>query len=302
MAAAAFEEFQALQLLGAAPRSYAEAVLTAPSAMSFHNMTKNRYRDIVPKETTRVVLSSDGRPGSDYINANHVSVDGVLTQPFICAQAPLPNTMDDFWRMIVEQQSAVIVMLTKIDQAAQAYFPLDTATPRVFDNFTVTLCEEPKLFGSKKTIVLRKLRLTSTKYQSQTVFHLQYTSWPDHGVPDSTEDILQLCALTDQCQAYGRTIGLSGPVVSHCSAGVGRTGVFVAVYLVLLRIAAGQTACILATVHAMRQQRYGMVQSAAQYAFIYEAVHAAVARRKEAKQLSALLVTAPRSVLVEVSA
>lgn len=297
------EEFQALQLIGAAPRSYAEAVLNAPTAMSFHNMNKNRYPDIVAKETTRVVLSSDSRPGSDYINANHVIVDGPLTQPFICAQAPLSSTMDDFWRMIVEQSCAVIVMLTKIDQTAQAYFPLDTATPRVFDNFTVTLCEEPKVFGAKKTIVLRKLRLTSTKYQSQTVFHLQYSSWPDRGVPESAEDLLQLIALTDQCQAYGRTIGLSGPVVAHCSAGVGRTGVFVAVYLVLLRIATGQTASILATVHAMRQQRHGMVQSAAQYAFIYEAVLAAVARRKEAKQLSALLVTAPRAaVFVEVNA
>lgn len=297
------EEFQALQLIGAAPRSYAEAVLNAPTAMSFHNMNKNRYHDIVAKETTRVVLSSDSRPGSDYINANHVNVDGPLTQPFICTQAPLSSTMDDFWRMIVEQSCAVIVMLTKIDQTAQAYFPLDTATPRVFDNFTVALCEEPKVFGAKKTIVLRKLRLTSTKYQSQTVFHLQYSSWPDRGVPESAEDLLQLIALTDQCQAYGRTIGLSGPIVAHCSAGVGRTGVFVAVYLVLLRIATGQTASILATVHAMRQQRHGMVQSAAQYAFIYEAVLAAVARRKEAKQLSALLVTAPRAaVFVEVNA
>jgi len=297
------EEYQALQMLGAAPRNYAEAVLNAPSAMSFHNMAKNRYRDIVPRETTRVVLSSDGRPGSDYINANHVSVgEGPLSQAFICGQAPLPNTMNDFWRMIVEQSCAVIVMLTKVDRTAQAYFPLDTTEPCVFEDFTVSLCEEPKLFGSQRNIVLRKFRLTSAKYASQNVFHLQYLSWPDHGVPETAEDLLQLIALADQCQAYGRTIGLSGPVVTHCSAGVGRTGVFVAVYSVLLRIASGQTACVLATVHAMRQQRYGMVQSAAQYAFIYEAVRVAVSRRKEAKMLSALLVTAPRSVFVEVSA
>jgi protein tyrosine phosphatase len=297
------DEFQALQMLGAAPRSYAEAVLNAPSAMSFHNMTKNRYRDIVPREATRVVLSSDGRPGSDYINANHLNVgDGELTQPFICAQAPLPNTMDDFWRMAVEQAVGVIVMLTKVDQTAQAYFPLDTTTPCVFNNFVVSLCEEPKLFGTRRNIVLRKFRLTSSKYASQTVFHLQYLSWPDHGVPETADDLLQLIALTDQCQAYGRTIGLSGPVVAHCSAGVGRTGVFIAVYLVLLRIASGQTASVLATVHAMRQRRHGMVQSAAQYAFIYEAVRTAMARRKESKQLSALLVPAPRAVFVEVNA
>jgi protein tyrosine phosphatase len=111
---AVVEEFNSLQLLTDKPMSFGERILTYPSATTFFTASKNRYPDILPKEETRVLLKNTGVDGSEYINANFV-----FDKQYIATQAPIPTTFCDFWRMVWEQETTVIVMLTKLTERKQ---------------------------------------------------------------------------------------------------------------------------------------------------------------------------------------
>ncbi|KAL9967588.1 hypothetical protein ACROYT_G025850 [Oculina patagonica] len=186
------------------------------------NKYKNRYANIVAYDHTRVLLNPiEGVAGSDYINANFI--DGYNRQrAYIAAQGPLMETFDDFWRMMWEQMSSVIVMLTKLEERGRRkcdqYWP-ERGT-RNYGQIQVTLKETLNM--SHYTV--RKLVMTHKMYpdDERVVKQFHFTAWPDHGVPSHPTPLLSLVRHT-----FSANRESIGPMLVHCSAGVGRTGTFI---------------------------------------------------------------------------
>jgi len=266
------EEFEALNILHQANfNDFGERLLKFPSAMTFYTNKKNRYPNILPKEQTRIRLSViPGVEGSDYINAN------LLTDSYIACQAPLPATFGDFWRMVWEQDTAVIVMLTKLSEngyvKADKYWPDEIGETLTFPLIAVTLVS---VYRSEDVdIIIRVLTLRDSMGSERTVVQLQYLGWPDFGVPDSSDGILQLIEITNLYKEFGVGNNLNGPIVVHCSAGCGRSGSFIAIHQLLEQYNSGCKISLKPTifnaVSLMRTQRDGMVQTKEQYNFVYK--------------------------------
>lgn len=237
------------------------------SALKHCNRDKNRYSNVLPLEKSRVVLNTvDGIEGSDYINASFVRGESAGSETYICTQGPLQNTVNDFWRMIWEQDCNIIVMLTKeienLKVKCARYWP--EKEPRVCGNIRVSVLSEDTL----SEIIIRTFALEDIHTGvGRTVIHYQYVSWPDHGLPVSTTAFLELVRMVDKQKR-------TGPIVVHCSAGIGRSGTFCTVHNVITKyrhdVSRSETPPvfnIMQTVIYMRGQRPGMVQTKEQYMF-----------------------------------
>ncbi|XP_030005570.1 tyrosine-protein phosphatase non-receptor type 13 isoform X2 [Sphaeramia orbicularis] len=228
------------------------------------NKKKNRYKNIVPFDTTRVVLGKDG----GYINANFIKMP-VKDEDFlyIACQGPLPTTLGDFWQMVWEQKSNVIAMMTQEVEGGkvkcQRYWP---DTPRtaemVDDRLQITLIKDQHL----DNFVIRLIEVRDVQTSEvQRVTHLNYTGWPDHGTPSQPEQLLTFIS-------YMRHVHRSGPVITHCSAGIGRSGTLICIDVVLGLISKDADFDISDVVRNMRLQRQGMVQTEDQYIFCYQVI------------------------------
>ncbi|CAL8085119.1 unnamed protein product [Calicophoron daubneyi] len=312
------------------------------------NRPKNRYANVIAYDHSRVVLQplSPDDPDSDYINANYL--DGYRKQnAYIATQGPLPHTIADFWRMVWEQRSAMIVSMTRLEERARikceqywpgggsANIPLScTASPSVhrigqsriadskfwvkdktftnpinfkpggfvrsdgedsslvvsnglarynasneigwgqpnadmlgeavYGDITVGLLDTVELaYYTMRTFMLR--RIGSSEHRE--VRQLQFTAWPDHGVPNHPAPLLMfLRRVRAECPPD------SGPIVVHCSAGVGRTGAFILLDILLEQMRHEKAVDVFAAVSRLRSQRNFMVQTEDQYAFVYEAL------------------------------
>ncbi|XP_036211942.1 tyrosine-protein phosphatase non-receptor type 20 isoform X2 [Myotis myotis] len=227
------------------------------------NRDKNRYRDILPYDSTRVPLGEN----KDYINASYIRITNSGEEYFyIATQGPLPTTTDDFWQMILENNSNVIVMITREIEAGvpkcHRYWPISTKKPLELKHCRVFLEDYQILpyFTIRIFQVVRKS--TRTRH---FIKQLQFTNWPDHGTPAPPECFIQYVR-------YVRSSHLTGPIVVHCSAGVGRTGVFICMDVVFCAIEKNFAFNIKDIVAQMRAQRYGMVQTKEQYWFCYKIV------------------------------
>ncbi|CAK8573276.1 unnamed protein product [Lathyrus sativus] len=244
-------------------------------ALNSANLSKNRYRDVIPFDKNRVVLnsSSDYRPEAlGYINASFISTSSPGTvSEFIATQGPLPHTFEDFWEMMIQYHCPAIVMLTGLVDNYKTvkcgdYFQSEDR-PREFGNISLT-CKWTKT--TKTSLVLRHLEVNRKEVEDTplSVFHIQYPEWPDHGVPNNT-----LAAREILKRLYHLPPNL-GPIVVHCSAGIGRTGTYCTIHNTIQRILAGDMSAIdiANTVSVFRSQRIGMVQTQDQYIFCYEAI------------------------------
>ncbi|XP_013884057.1 receptor-type tyrosine-protein phosphatase delta isoform X7 [Austrofundulus limnaeus] len=242
------------------------------------NKPKNRYANVIAYDHSRVILSSvDGVPGSDYINANYI--DGYRRQnAYIATQGPLPETFGDFWRMVWEQHTANIVMMTKLEEKSRMpsyffskvkcdqYWP--TRGTETYGLIQVTLLDTVELATySMRTFALYK----SGSNEKREVRHFQFTAWPDHGVPEHPTPFLAFLRRVKSCNPPD-----AGPMIVHCSAGVGRTGCFVVIDAMSERIKHEKTIDIYGHVTLMRSQRNYMVQTEDQYIFIHDALLEAV--------------------------
>jgi len=270
------EEFEALNIIHQQNfNDFGARLLKFPSAMSFYTNKKNRYNNILPKEETRVRLSNlPGVEGSDYINANRLT-DGFTD--YISCQAPLSSTSGDFWRMVWEQEAAVIVMLTKTTENGQTkadkYWPAAIGETFTFPCITVTLVNVYR--SNCSDIDIRVLSLKTADEKERIVVQLHFLGWPDFGVPEDSKGIRQLINITNFYRNYGKSMGLDGPIVVHCSAGVGRSGAFIAIHQLLEQfneIGLLPQLAIYNAVNLMRTQRDGMVQTKEQYSFIYKVI------------------------------
>ncbi|XP_028828542.1 tyrosine-protein phosphatase non-receptor type 13 isoform X2 [Denticeps clupeoides] len=228
------------------------------------NKKKNRYKNIVPFDTTRVILGIDG----GYINANFIKMpvkDEVFK--YIACQGPLPTTLGDFWQMVWEQKSNVIAMMTQEVEGGkvkcQRYWPDRPRTAEMVDNrLQITLVKDQHL----DNFVIRLIEVKDIQTNEiQRVTHLNYTGWPDHGTPTQPEQLLTFIS-------YMRHIHQSGPIITHCSAGIGRSGTLICIDVVLGLISKDADFDISDVVRTMRLQRQGMVQTEEQYIFCYQVI------------------------------
>ncbi|XP_064349734.1 receptor-type tyrosine-protein phosphatase F isoform X15 [Camelus dromedarius] len=230
------------------------------------NKPKNRYANVIAYDHSRVILTSiDGVPGSDYINANYI--DGYRKQnAYIATQGPLPETMGDFWRMVWEQRTATVVMMTRLEEKSRVkcdqYWP--ARGTETYGLIQVTLLDTVELATyTVRTFALHK----SGSSEKRELRQFQFMAWPDHGVPEYPTPILAFLRRVKACNPLD-----AGPMVAHCSAGVGRTGCFIVIDAMLERMKHEKTVDIYGHVTCMRSQRNYMVQTEDQYVFIHEAL------------------------------
>ncbi|XP_076579067.1 protein tyrosine phosphatase receptor type Fa isoform X2 [Chaetodon auriga] len=230
------------------------------------NKPKNRYANVIAYDHSRVILMPvDGVPGSEYINANYI--DGYRKQnAYIATQGPLPETLSDFWRMVWEQRTCTIVMMTRLEEKSRVkcdqYWP--SRGTETYGMIQVTMLDTVELATySVRTFALYK----NGSSEKREVRQFQFMAWPDHGVPEYPTPTLAFLRRVKACNPPD-----TGPMVVHCSAGVGRTGCFIVIEAMLERMKHEKSVDIYGHVTCMRAQRNYMVQTEDQYIFIHEAL------------------------------
>uniref|UniRef100_A0A8C7RLU8 protein-tyrosine-phosphatase n=1 Tax=Oncorhynchus mykiss TaxID=8022 RepID=A0A8C7RLU8_ONCMY len=272
-----WEEFEVLQ------QQECKLLYPRKEGQRAENKSKNRYKNILPFDTTRVEIreADTDVPGSDYINANYIRVRCEWPgKVFIATQGCLQNTVVDFWKMVYQENTHVIVMTTKEMERGRnkcvRYWP-DLNATKEFGKVSVKNVEECQA----QDYILRELErlqkasqnlLRSLRELVRYIWHYQYLSWPDHGVPNEPGGVLSFLEQVNRTQS---AIPETGPIVVHCSAGIGRTGTIIVIDILIDIINRQGLDCdidIPKTIQSVRQQRSGMVQTEAQYKFIYMAV------------------------------
>ncbi|TPP64956.1 Tyrosine-protein phosphatase non-receptor type [Fasciola gigantica] len=248
--------------------------VTYEAARDVHNRWKNRYRDIIPYDSTRVILDS-GCVGN-YINASYVEVPIAPSRRYILTQGPMQQTSSHFWLMVWERRSPAIVMLNRIFEKGlmkcHPYFPQKCLHPVLyFDD--VDLRIKLNVEATHKYFVKRILCISNTRTNEQhEVVHLHYTNWPDFGVPFSPSGLLDFLWIVRNSGALDNP---KHPPVIHCSAGVGRSGAFVLIDLALhlVEVLGNIRGPDLAELFVeLRRCRMGVIQTAEQLRFCYCAI------------------------------
>lgn len=234
------------------------------------NRCKNRYKDILPYDITRVILTKDSEiPGSDYINANYIK-GASNSMEYIASQGPLPNTVVDFWRMIWECEIKIVIMACNEresgKQKCECYWPEEEK-----ENYGNIFVEILKTQIICPDFLVRTFKAVNNN-KERLIYQFHYTTWPDHGVPESVEPILQLIQLVRKFQTSEAV-----PILVHCSAGCGRTGTICSIDYVWRLMKMGkltESFNLFEIISKMRKQRIAMVQTKEQYILVHRAVAA----------------------------
>ncbi|THU49815.1 hypothetical protein C4D60_Mb06t13550 [Musa balbisiana] len=230
-----------------------EIVRRCSVALRDANSDKNRYTDILPFDNNRILAS------------------GEKVSQFIATQGPLPETFEDFWEMVFEYRCPAIVMLTRVDnhrmmRKCANYFQAQNGL-REFGKISI---ETKYTRTSDSSLVLRCLEVKHKELvkPALSVLHIQYPEWPDHGVPQETASVREIFEMTHHLPPE------IGPIVVHCSAGIGRTGTYCTIHNTLQRVLIGDMSSLdlKKTISEFRSQRLGMVQTMEQYFFCYAAI------------------------------
>ncbi|XP_031831667.1 putative receptor-type tyrosine-protein phosphatase mosPTP-1 isoform X7 [Nomia melanderi] len=261
--------------------------LTAENSQYVENKAKNRYMNILAYDHTRVQLLSCGggppKKGHDYVNANYI--DGwQRARAYIGTQGPLPPTFDGFWRMVWEQRVSIIVMITNLVERGRKkcdmYWPKKGS--ETYGYIQVTLLREDVMATyTIRTLQIRHLkspmpsqvkkRKNGVNMGERTVWQYHYTGWPDHGVPEHPLPVLSFIRKSSNANPPD-----AGPIVVHCSAGVGRTGTYIVIDAMLKQAKCKNEVNVFGFLKHIRTQRNFLVQTEEQYVFIHHALQEAI--------------------------
>ncbi|XP_014483754.1 PREDICTED: tyrosine-protein phosphatase corkscrew-like isoform X2 [Dinoponera quadriceps] len=313
-----WEEFESLQQVEC------RHLFSRKEGLRSENRSKNRYKNILPFDHTRVRLKDvdPNTPGADYINANYIRNEegdgtsaagtvgtgaGSETVPsgkyYIATQGCLPNTIGDFWHMVYQENTRVIVMTTKEMERGKnkcaRYWPEEDEIAEYGNEWKVRAMSQT----STSDYTLREFLLQGSKpdfSEPRRIYHYHFQAWPDHGVPSDPGCVLNFLhdvnarqeSIAASLASNNQNVPCIGPILVHCSAGIGRTGTFIVIDMILDQIKRHGLDCeidIQRTIQRVRSQRSGMVQTEAQYKFVYLAVlHyiETVSQRMQAEQKS----------------
>jgi len=309
------------------PTSYTAIKQTYPTASAPANHNKNRYSNILPNEGSRVKLNQTWRTRTNnYINASYCGDAEKETNEheWIATQCPLPSTFNDFWQMVWEQRSGVIVTLLKLFEngykKGDMYWPNRLGMTCVWGDIQITLLSQ----SVSKEVITRNFTLThSVTDETRQVIQLQFMGWPDFGTPSDAHSIVSLYNLTKLYREAAKLNKLNGPVITHCSAGVGRAGTFISSAIAISKLAKYTRSeedktttkeetvdlskptkelpsCFVNSINRvvnvpdiikkLREQRsWAMVQTVGQFIFIYKVLVAALIEQWQSKASSPLI-------------
>ncbi|XP_060115422.1 tyrosine-protein phosphatase non-receptor type 11-like isoform X2 [Heteronotia binoei] len=278
-----WEEFEMLQ------QQECKLLYPRKEGQRVENKGKNRYKNILPFDTTRVALQDvdESVPCSDYINANYIkvsrgSVSSEHGKVYIATQGCLQTTVNDFWAMVYQENAHVIVMTTREVERGRNkcfhYWP-DKHCAKEYGCISVRNMGEQEVQGYH----IRDLEIVwmDREERPRRIKHFQFFSWPDHGVPNEPGGVLHFLDQVNQAQ---QSFADTGPIVVHCSAGIGRTGTIIVIDILMDTIHRQGLNCdidIPKTIQMVRRQRSGMVQTEAQYKFVYMAVQQYIATEQK---------------------
>nr|XP_047122768.1 receptor-type tyrosine-protein phosphatase T-like [Hydra vulgaris] len=228
---------------------------------------KNRYANILAYDHSRVRLGNSSDVKTNYINASFIHG---YTKPnvYIATQGPNTSSLNDFWRMIWEQDVSLIVMLTNLverqKKKCELYWPRYGG--QIFDDVEVNISSTDNF----SDYVVRKFSVKKVgSDEKKLVYHFQFLNWPDHRVPEFVFDIVHFCQHIRKVFPYEHT---QNPVVVHCSTGGGRTGAYICIDEMLELVKYQNKVDIFNYVNFMRSRRISMIQSEDQYLFVYRAI------------------------------
>jgi netrin-G3 ligand len=230
-------------------------------ALQSYNRHKNRYPDRIPYNISRARLRPSGTPGSEYINASFI--DGYkIKNAYIATQGPLQATVHDFWRMVWEQKSSCIIMLTNCVEKGRPkchqYWPQSGSM--TVGELTITIIDQQTL----SYYTIRTFKMNMDK-ESREIKQFHYTAWPDFGVPDHPNPMISFIRRVNHMKH-------EGPDIVHCSAGVGRSGTYIAIQSMMAMIEAEGKVDVFNFVLDMRHKRNYMVQTEVQYMFVHDSL------------------------------
>lgn len=239
---------------------------------------KNRFQDVLPYDDTRVELVPTKENNTGYINASHIRITvGGQEWSYIATQGPMTNTCSDFWQMVWEQGVSIIAMVTAEEESGREksfrYWPRlgsrhNTVT---YGRFKITTRFRTESGCYATTGLKIKHLLTG---QERTVWHLQYTDWPDHGCPEDFKGFLTYLEEIQSVRRHTNSISdpknTNLPVLVHCSAGVGRTGVVILSEIMIACLEHNEVLAVPKYLYKLRAQRMMMVQTLSQYTFVYK--------------------------------
>ncbi|XP_072026197.1 tyrosine-protein phosphatase non-receptor type 12-like isoform X3 [Amphiura filiformis] len=273
------QEFTALKTQS--QRYKTEKAYATKAGENENNIRKNRYKDILPFDYTRIKLPEiEGIVGSDYINASTVKgYSGKNT--YVAAQAPLPQTVMDFWRMIWDVNATIIVMSCNEYEMGKhkcERYWVDEGEIKDFNDIKVSMISQRRV---QPDFLIRTLKVKRGSEEERVINQFHYTAWPDHGVPNSVLPIIDMVKLVREYQPHDDV-----PLLIHCSAGCGRTGTICVIDFVFNQLkqeAIGADFSLYELVQEMRRQRPAMVQTRDQYELVHRAVAAMFNKQLEEK-------------------